>query len=197
MGLLFVLEGLPGAGKSTFARLFSKEIDFKYISSDDLREEFEQYATDNVIIFNIMNKRTIEFLNKGINVIYDATNLERKYRIDLYKKVKKTSCNSKIIVVFIHQGMEIAINQNQERKNREDVTKELIRYMYNTMQIPIIGMDCDNIMIPIIEKDDKDFNITNKIFYGEYENELFQKRVMDIDRYLLDKDNELKRNDKV
>ena len=93
--------------------------------------------------------------------------------------------------------MEIAINQNQERKNREDVTKELIRYMYNTMQIPIIGMDCDNIMIPIIEKDDKDFNITNKIFYGEYENELFQKRVMDIDRYLLDKDNELKRNDKV
>ena len=94
---LFMLIGLPGSGKSTFARNKVKfydntcnETKLVIVSSDDIREEL--YGTrscqkDPARIFEIAHERVIEFLEQGWDVIFDATNITRKNRISLLKKI--------------------------------------------------------------------------------------------------------------
>ena len=60
---------------------------------------------------------------------------------------------------MIHKSLENAINQSIQRKNRDDVNEKLIRKMYETMQIPCIGVDCDLIIVPLIKKENNKFFI--------------------------------------
>lgn len=146
MNNLYLLIGLPGAGKTTFCKMIiARNRGLKYISSDELRDEFSNYRDDSVTIFRIMHQRTLQML-KSSSVLYDSTDLERKYRIDLYKKAKLI--NAKTTAIFIHNGLNCAIQQSRLRTGRTDVNEKLIRDMYTTMQIPIIGTDCDSIIVP-------------------------------------------------
>ena len=63
MAKLFVLIGLPGAGKSTFAQVVrERNKKIEYVSSDELRKEFSEFKDNHSKIFDIMNKRTIDML---------------------------------------------------------------------------------------------------------------------------------------
>ena len=184
MNNLFVLMGLPGAGKSTFAKiLLNIKSDINYLSSDELRKQFWEYKDKK--IFNIMHEKTLEYLQNGRDVIYDSTNLERKYRIELYQKAKENSTPTKVVIVFIHNGLEKAIEQSKQRKNRTDVNEQLIRDMYRTVQVPIAGIDCDIIMIPTIQKKTETFELQNSTFYGINENDKFCNFINQVDSKLL------------
>lgn len=93
---LFMLIGLPGSGKSTFARNKVKFYDdcnktrLEIVSSDDIREEL--YGTrscqkDPARVFEIVHERIINSLEQGWDVIFDATNITRKNRASLLKKI--------------------------------------------------------------------------------------------------------------
>ncbi len=186
MNNLFVLMGLPGAGKSTFAKiLLNIKSDINYLSSDELRKQFWEYKDNHKKIFNIMHEKTLEYLQNGRDVIYDSTNLERKYRIELYQKAKENSTPTKVVIVFIHNGLEKAIGQSKQRKNRTDVNEQLIRDMYRTVQVPIAGIDCDIIMIPTIQKKTETFELQNSTFYGINENDKFCNFINQVDSKLL------------
>lgn len=187
MAKLFVLIGLPGAGKSTFAQIVrerNKEI--KYVSSDELRKEFSEFKDNHSKIFDIMNKRTIDMLRKNNSVIYDSTNLERRYRIDLFNQIRMLSLEKlKVEAVFIHNGLNKAIEQSNKRKNRNDVNEKLIRDMYETMQLPSVNTDCHEIIIPYICNTNNEFYLK---YCKIYENdEDFHKYVKEIDVSLYEK----------
>ena len=84
MGILIVLVGLPGSGKSSYAEQF-KAVDDAICtgvtvihSSDAIRKELfgdESSQEDNARVFDLMRKRTTEDLKAGKTVIYDATNV--------------------------------------------------------------------------------------------------------------------------
>ena len=93
---LFMLIGLPGSGKSTFVRNRVKFYDdcnktrLEIVSSDDIREEL--YGTrscqkDPARVFEIAHERIINSLEQGWDVIFDATNITRKNRASLLKKI--------------------------------------------------------------------------------------------------------------
>lgn len=93
---LFMLIGLPGSGKSIFARNRVKFYDdcnktrLEIVSSDDIREEL--YGTrscqkDSARVFEIAHERIINSLEQGWDVIFDATNITRKNRASLLKKI--------------------------------------------------------------------------------------------------------------
>lgn len=186
MNNLFVLMGLPGAGKSTFAKiLLNMKSDINYLSSDELRKQFWEYKDNHKRIFNIMHEKTLEYLQNGGDVIYDSTNLERKYRIELYQKAKENIVPTRVIIVFIHNGLEKAIEQSKQRKNRTDVNEQLIRDMYRTVQVPIAGIDCDIIMIPTIQKKTESFELENSTFYGVNEDDKFYNFINQVDSKLL------------
>lgn len=88
---LLMLIGLPGSGKSTWAKTFiDANSNTVIISSDEIRKELfnnESSQEDNNRVFYEMNKRTLSNLSLGTNVIYDATNISRKKRKAFLDKV--------------------------------------------------------------------------------------------------------------
>lgn len=83
--------GPSGSGKSTYVELFNS-VGYDIHSSDALREELLGDVNDqshNAYIFMQMLDRTIKSLSEGRTVVYDATNLNSKRRIELLYRLKK------------------------------------------------------------------------------------------------------------
>ena len=85
-----MLCGIPGSGKSTYAEQFNRLSHNSYmiLSSDKIREELLGSAEDqsnNALIFKTMHERALMALDKGINVIYDATNMTPKTAIIYFR----------------------------------------------------------------------------------------------------------------
>ena len=131
-----MLLGLPGSGKSTFAN------EAKYIkvvlSSDSIREELygsEDVQTDPSRVFDIMFKRTVEALTAGKNVIYDATNLGRKLRINTLDRLKKAVTQD-----FITEAIVIYTDINEVKRRNASrarvVPEHVIDNMLKNFELP-------------------------------------------------------------
>lgn len=74
--LLILLYGLPGAGKTFFSRQLCEHIQAAHVNSDRIRSElFEQPRYDkeeNMVVSQLMDYMTEEFLRAGMSVVYDA-----------------------------------------------------------------------------------------------------------------------------
>ena len=79
---LYIMIGLPGSGKDTIAKQIQAVDRLKNVvlSSDNIRMELFGWEdqSKNGRVFEEMNKRCKEYLYKGFNVIYNATNLSKK-----------------------------------------------------------------------------------------------------------------------
>ena len=80
---LITLVGLAGSGKSTYAKTLSDKYGYKIHSSDALRKEMfgDENANSreqNERMFAELHRRIKDDLKNGINVIYDATNINKR-----------------------------------------------------------------------------------------------------------------------
>ena len=76
-----MMVGLPRSGKSTYAKELADEISAVVCSSDAIRQELcgdENLQNKNEDVFRVLHRRIKEYLRKGTNVIYDATNINSK-----------------------------------------------------------------------------------------------------------------------
>lgn len=146
MGILYVLEGVAGSGKSTIAEnLRVSEDGAVVISSDEIREELfgSLSQEDNNRVFDLMFTRTIEALKEQKTVIYDATNLSRRKRAHLYREVKRLSPDSIVGIIVLFATLETLLERNRNREHYKKVPEEVIKKMYLNMQPPRDGVDCD------------------------------------------------------
>lgn len=152
-----MLVGLPGAGKSTFAKKYVDENDLIYLSSDKVREELygDENCQDNPSkVFEILKLRTLDYLKKGIGVIYDATNVNRKNRLHLLNNIRDIAYKKCIIIwEDINKCIENDLNRNRT------VGKSVIEKMVNNFQTPYYDEGWDEIEIkytsyPYDEKDE-------------------------------------------
>ena len=99
--IIHFLVGLPASGKSTFAQLIAQAENCEIISTDDIRAELygnptiqgNWHSIETEAINGIVNK-----LTNCKNVIYDATNFKRSFRIDFLQKVTKKVKSKKVKV---------------------------------------------------------------------------------------------------
>lgn len=87
MQKFLMLMGISGSGKSTYAKALEKNCGYKVFSSDVLREELfgnENDQTHNSEVFEELHRRILKALDAGENCVYDATNLNRKRRLQIY-----------------------------------------------------------------------------------------------------------------
>lgn len=162
MNTLYFLVGVPASGKTSWAKeKINSDENIIHLSSDLLRLEFYNNINDrehNAEVFNIMNKRTKDYLKNGVSVIYDATNISSKKRISFLKELKKIKCKKACIYFAISPN---ACMNNDCLRDRQ-VGYEVIEKMYKNLQIPMYHEGWDEITI-IGERGDKYKFDLNKI----------------------------------
>ena len=130
-----MLIGLPGSGKSTWAeKHMINNSDTVLISSDNIRKELfgdENSQEDNNRVFYEMEVRTLNHLNNGVNVIYDATNVVRKRRKAFLDKLPTWVIKEAHV---IWAPLEVCIERDSSRYRT--VGKEVIWRMVKSYQPP-------------------------------------------------------------
>ena len=131
----FMLVGLPYSGKSAQAERIKSKYDAVVHSSDTIREEIMgdvQDQSNNAKVFDVLHRRVVSDLSAGRNVVYDATNINYKRRMDTLRRIEKTGCHK--VCVFMATPFNICIERS---KNRERIVPyEILDRMYKNMWIP-------------------------------------------------------------
>jgi len=113
---LYIAVGLPGSGKSTYAKNFIKDKDIEYLSSDELRGVYGKDQSDQSvtsIVFGHIKRNVDEFLKDGKNVLVDATSVNRKERSDYIKTAKKYG--AKVVAIVFKMDRDGLIDRNKKR----------------------------------------------------------------------------------
>lgn len=147
MTTFYMLCGLPGSGKSYYAREKAQSNDV-IVSSDSIREELYGDASiqeNPALIFSTMFQRTRAALWMGRNVFYDATNINSKRRINLLKQLKKDCPGVHYICVIIATPIDVCHERNGERERV--VPFHVIDRMLRQFEMPYEGEGWDEILI--------------------------------------------------
>ena len=160
---LIILTGIPGSGKTTYAKnyipYYPKHV--VHCSSDSIRRELYGNASiqgDPAEVFSLMQSRTIEALNDGYDVLYDATNITRKDRasiINVCPKFAKIECH------IIWAPIETCIERDAKRERT--VGKAVIDKMLKRFQAPYYDEGIDEIKIVLPDDFNKDSYLSSCI----------------------------------
>lgn len=140
MKTLWMMVGVPGSGKSWFAKnilIPFNDCHWAYISRDQIRfdslEEGEDYFTHENEVFETFVRIIAQHLNDEItkNVVADATHLNWKSRRKLLNALARyvDMSNVDVLPVVVCADLDTCLARNSERTGREFVPKGVIRRM--------------------------------------------------------------------
>lgn len=145
-GTIIATKGLPGSGKSTWAKQYLLELQEKGVKAvrielDDMREEFG-VSPDNketelfTQLLNERQKRINSYLSKGYTIILSDTNLTDKAQKALRQLGRQGNVSEVIMKDFTHVPLETCIERDLARKERGEryVGEEVIRKMYQLIR---------------------------------------------------------------
>jgi tRNA uridine 5-carbamoylmethylation protein Kti12 len=135
MAELIVTRGLPGSGKSTWAKAWVAE-DRKNrirINRDDLRTmvddgEFVDKLTEPRIVM-ARDALILQALRKGLSVVVDDTNLPNSVIKQLRKLAEKRGAAFRI-QDFRDVPLDVCLERNAQREGRARVPEEIIQKFY-------------------------------------------------------------------
>ena len=127
------MMGLPGMGKSTYAKkMLEGNKNMILVSSDDLRlcllNNIER-QDENKLIFLIMQNITLKAMQQGRDVVYDATNITRERRRELVNSLAPHIEDFEIVGHYCVGEYKDAAdnNNNRDRKVPGDVIKRMAK----------------------------------------------------------------------
>lgn len=130
---LIMTVGLPGSGKSTWAREYGAY--YAIVSSDAIRAELYGDENDQCNphkVFEVMKQRARDYLKAGQTVIYDATNLSAKKRANFLKTIADIPC-VKVARTFV-TPFEVCVMRRQKAERK--VSREVIERMVKQFEFP-------------------------------------------------------------
>lgn len=133
--LLITFVGIPGSGKTTFAKNLARELKAVVLTSDAIRiamwgslEEVkaahptpEAKIATNSLVFGAMNYAARQVLSAGYSVIYDANANQRHERQEKHDIADKQNALS--IVVRIMVPYEVSLHRIQKGEAADDARK--------------------------------------------------------------------------
>lgn len=146
MATLNIIIGIPGSGKSNYAKKYLLTNNSVYLSSDDIRIELYGFEdqTHNDVVFETMKKRTLNALKEGKDVIYDATNLNKKRRSGIINEAHKL--DAQIDAYLYCTPINIILERNITRAERQLPWDKLVQ-MIQSIEPPMYYEGFDNIYL--------------------------------------------------
>ncbi|BDQ20043.1 AAA family ATPase [Rhodococcus qingshengii] len=129
MPKLLMLKGLPGSGKSTYARQLVEKNQYTRVNKDDLRAMLYNGAhskSKEATVLNIRDAVILEALSKGSNVVVDDTNFAPIHEIRLRELAKEHGAQFEF--KLIDTPLQTCIEQDLKRLN--SVGQKVIMQMY-------------------------------------------------------------------
>lgn len=121
---LYILIGVPGSGKSTYAEeLYQKsERGIALVSSDCIRKSLygNESCQDNPKkVFTLAHKIIVDQLAHDFDVIFDATNIYAKDRMDLIRKVCfEVKKEVRFVAIYFDTSIETCIARQDLRERK-------------------------------------------------------------------------------
>ena len=134
MSIFTMMVGVAGSGKSTIAMRIASQMgeEVVLLSSDAIRGEIygdENCQRDPGRVFDIMHQRTMAALSQGISVVYDATNLSCKRRMNFLKSIAHIDCYKEcVVVVTTPEDIEERMKSRDRKVPIEVVHKQLCQF---------------------------------------------------------------------
>lgn len=144
MATLFVMCGIPGSGKSTWANAFRQNrMKTVYVSRDVIRlsiiTDEEHYFSHEDEVYDKFVDTIKDALSVGIDTIADATHLSGGARNKLVKALAaKGMTTDKYEIIFVYMDVPVneCIRRDNTREGRAHVTASVIRRMGSQQTIP-------------------------------------------------------------
>lgn len=137
MNEVIILQGIPGSGKTTYAKNWVKENPTKRIrvNQDDIRNMLGPYwiKEREHLVHLIQNAVITSAMEEGYNIIVDNMNLNPKAItrvVSLVKVHNEEHCNYQIMMHQMETPLEECIQRDAKRE--KPIGEEVIRDIYNT-----------------------------------------------------------------
>ena len=140
--VLIVMCGLPASGKSTYAEWLAESGVFCRVCPDKIREELygdESIQGDGKAVFALAYTRMEDLGENGNNVVFDATNINRKRRAELIKKMRP---HFDIIICKWFSTPLLTCKLRNAKRERQ-VPYEILERMAENFQKPMIDEGFD------------------------------------------------------
>lgn len=138
---LYLMVGLPGSGKSTYAINFmDNRKGWAYISRDEIRFSLlspnEDYFAKEDLVFKIFINKINDAIDDDniFNIIVDATHLNTASRMKVLNRINTNNCS--IVPIIMTTSLEDCIERNNLRSGRARVPESVVRNMFKSMTHP-------------------------------------------------------------
>lgn len=146
MAKFIMMVGLPGSGKSTFAKKLvngASENEMIHLCLDDIYKERwrrEQLPDRNAAVYENMAQRAVDALEQGVDVVYDCTGLNRRDRLSILGKLP---ADTEKIALVITTPVAVCKERNNTRECV--VPEDVIDHMAKLMSLPAFEDGWDKI----------------------------------------------------
>lgn len=164
MSKLIILQGAPGAGKSTMARKLHARSpkDTVIVSKDSLREGRGTYwlPSQEPYITELQEFAIMRGLERQYNVIVDSVNLEDSV-VDRLIQIG-TKCQANVEIMTILTPMDECIKRDKNKNKRHPVGSKVIERYFNEYHSKLVPQE------PDIEEEDEidEISDADTMYYG-------------------------------
>ena len=165
---LILMCGIPGSGKTTFAKKYCQEHkDIIYISRDEIRfgllQPEDDYFAHEGLVYHKFIQAVAAALNENKTVIADATFLNKGSRQRFLEVVNTYVTVPYDCYAFVMQTpIEICLERNSSRKGRANVPENTIRNMFNKFSNP--SVDTENFKMIYFITENNEIGFIQKSF---------------------------------
>lgn len=138
MSTIHMLIGIPGSGKSHYAKQCCKQERAVLVATDHIRERLfgsENRQSNSYRVFDEAFKEIRQALAAGRNVVFDATNIDRDRRLQFIKRFSDAETAIKAHICAVPYELAQKRIAARKRKIDDDVLK---KYMKN-FQFPVLA----------------------------------------------------------